>query len=110
MSTTNTTTLDSITWVPCADGDGPAYMAWPLNDNDPDGFWTVSDVEGDTLCICKKETAVWLHLLLNKFHDIAEQPAFFNHQYLTRLADEMGPGNFGMNGSWDEFVSTTPNK
>ena len=92
-------------WVTPPDGDGCGWMAFPMDGDNPDGFWEVTDCEGDRLCVCQKETAVWLHMLLNKI-----EPSILNQNrtdrvgYCKRIAAEMAEGNAGMGGSWDEFI------
>jgi len=78
-------------------------MAFPVRRSNPDGFWEVQDCEGDTLCICQKETAVWLHMLLNKFEDQIEVNGD-RTGYCKRIAAEIVAENGGMGGSWDEFI------
>jgi len=96
-------TLDFKGWVPIPDGDGCGWMAAPVRHDNPDGFWEVMDCEGDTLCICQKETAVWLHMLLNKFEDQIDCNGD-RAGYCKRIAAEMVDGSAGMGGSWDEFI------
>jgi hypothetical protein len=95
--------LDFNGWVPVPDGDGFGWMAYPMENANPDGFWCVVDCEGDILCVCQKETAVWLHLLLNKFEDQIDCNGD-RTGYCKRIAAEMVDGCAGMCGSWDEFL------
>lgn len=98
--------LKSLSWVAGADGDGCGWMAIPLDASMPDGFWQVLDCEGDTLCVCKKETAVWLHMLLRKFDPTSDFAG-----YCSKIADEMAAGGAGSGGDWDEMEKANhPNR
>jgi hypothetical protein len=90
-------------WVPVPDGDGCGWMANPVSQDDPDWFWEVIDCEGDILCICQKESAIWLCMILNHFGDQIEINGD-RTGYCKKIADGMILGRGGMGGTWREFV------
>lgn len=69
-------------------------------ENCPEGLWEVTDVEGDTICICQKLTAVWLQIVLNKFWDISTP---MDLEKLKAIADAMEADDHGMGGYWGDL-------
>lgn len=58
--------LTPVHFAPGLMGDGCGFMAQPLDSKEPEGLWEVMDCEADMVCICNPETAVFLHMLLNR--------------------------------------------